>query len=119
MIVYLAGPMTGLPEWNRPAFHAAAQAWRVRHHVVLNPAENFGGDERIPYADYIRASIRQVLAVQAIALLPGWQESRGARVEVHLALTLGLKFFDAETFEPITIEIVQLGLEIATAEAGV
>jgi hypothetical protein len=26
--IYIAGPMTGLPDMNYPAFYAAADAWR-------------------------------------------------------------------------------------------
>ena len=37
--VYLSGPMTGLPDFNRPAFHAAAAALRAQGYVVINPAE--------------------------------------------------------------------------------
>lgn len=44
MRVYIAGPMTGLPEYNFPAFHAAAKAWRDAGWEVLNPAEAFDGD---------------------------------------------------------------------------
>lgn len=38
--IYLAGPMSGLPDLNYPAFHAAAAKLRAMGHVVLNPAEN-------------------------------------------------------------------------------
>lgn len=41
--LYLAGPMTGLPDFNYPAFHAAAAAWRAAGWTVANPAENFNG----------------------------------------------------------------------------
>lgn len=38
--LYLAGPMTGIPEYNYPAFHEAAEAVaRVAPQVeVVNPA---------------------------------------------------------------------------------
>lgn len=37
-IVYIAGPMSGLPDCNRPAFHAEANHQRERGHIPLNPA---------------------------------------------------------------------------------
>ena len=38
--VYIAGPMTGLPDFNYPAFNAAAAKLRALGLEVLNPAEN-------------------------------------------------------------------------------
>lgn len=38
--IYLCGPMTGLPEYNYPAFHAAAAELRAQGWRVVNPAEN-------------------------------------------------------------------------------
>ena len=46
--VYLSGPMTGLPDFNRPAFHAAAAALRAQGYVVINPAEVDLGLNRKP-----------------------------------------------------------------------
>jgi hypothetical protein len=111
MIVYLAGPMTGLPEFNYPAFHRAAIEWRAMRHTVLNPAENFKGDTTLPYADYIRASMRQVLLADAIVLLESWGRSRGACAEVQVGLLLGLTFFDheAKPIDPRWIEMALLG----------
>ena len=37
--IYLSGAMTGYPDLNFPAFHAAAKALRERGLVVVNPAE--------------------------------------------------------------------------------
>ena len=41
--IYLSGPMTGLPEFNYPAFHEAARRWRAIGWDVINPAEHFEG----------------------------------------------------------------------------
>jgi hypothetical protein len=101
-VVYIAGPMTGRPEFNYPAFHAAAANWRRAGWAVLNPAENFGGDTTRDYREYMRADLRMLTEADAIAFLPGWTESRGARFEHGVALMLGLEMYDALTFARLT-----------------
>ncbi len=94
MKIYLAGPMTGLPELNFPEFHACAEKLRAAGHVVINPAE-INTDPEARWADCMRADIRELVLCEAIALLPGWMESRGARLERHIAVQLGMDVLDA------------------------
>ena len=86
--LYIAGPMTGLPEFNYPAFNAEARVWRVRGFEVENPAE---GPELPSWAAYMRRALRQLLTCDALVLLPGWTASKGATVEWLLASVLGLQ----------------------------
>lgn len=95
MQIYLAGPMTGIMDYNFDAFHEAAAAWRDCGHTVINPAENFYGDKTLPYGTYLRTAIKQVVEADAIALLPGWENSHGATLEAAIAETLALCIFDA------------------------
>ena len=99
MIVYLSGPMSGRPDYNFPAFNAAAKHWRAKGHRVINPAE-FGVNEGWDWHQYLRQDIRALSEADAVAVLPGWQQSRGASLEVHIAETLGLPIYDATTGEP-------------------
>jgi hypothetical protein len=99
--VYLAGPMTGLPDFNFPAFHATARRWRAAGWRVLNPAENFGGDTTLLREQYLRLAVVQLTECDAIALLPDWQGSAGARLEYLIAWSLGLRAFDAKTMRPL------------------
>jgi hypothetical protein len=97
--IYLAGPMTGLPDLNFPAFHAAAAKLRSAGHLVINPAE-INSDQNANWADCMRADIPALLKCSCIALLPGWENSKGARLERHIAAELGMEvrlvsFFDA------------------------
>jgi hypothetical protein len=96
--VYIAGPMTGYPDYNFPAFRRAAMVWRSEGWVVINPADAFDGDTSRPYADYMRKDIADLLTVEAVAFLPGWERSRGAQLEHSIATALGLTLYDAETF---------------------
>ena len=89
MIVYIAGPMTGLPDLNYPAFYAAEEALTAAGHAVLNPARN-GTIVGNAWQQYMRLSIAQVLQAEAVALLPGWVNSRGALLERRIATALGL-----------------------------
>lgn len=89
MRIYVAGPMTGLPELNFPAFHAAAAKLRALGNDVVNPAE-INVDPSAGWAACMRADIAQLVTCQAIYLLPGWDASRGARLEAHIAESLGM-----------------------------
>ncbi|MDT0137253.1 DUF4406 domain-containing protein [Acidovorax sp. PRC11] len=90
MRIYVAGPMTGIPELNFPAFHAAAAALRAEGHHVENPAE-INADPEAQWLDCMRMDIARLVTCDAVYMLPGWQNSRGALVEHTLATGLGLQ----------------------------
>lgn len=108
MRIYISGPMTGLPDNNRPAFDAAAKRLREQGHFVINPAELsalFGSAEEISkefkifYSISRQSQIAQsvmdadlaaVRSCGAIYMLRGWETSRGAKRELKEALEHGL-----------------------------
>jgi len=88
--VYVAGPMTGKPDLNFPAFHGAAASLRASGYEVINPAE-INPDPTAKWEDCMRQDIAQLVTCDGIALLPGWQNSRGAKLEQHIATQLGMR----------------------------
>jgi hypothetical protein len=105
--VYVSGPMSNMPEFNFPAFHAAAAELRARGYEVVNPAELDEGDDAIvgsmPWEDYLRRDIRALMDCNAIALLPGWQASRGASLEEHIARTLKFEVIELRPASPVAL----------------
>lgn len=93
--IYIAGPMTGLPELNFPAFHAEAAKLRAAGFDVVNPAE-INADPSMGWVECMRRDIAELVTCDAIRLLPGWANSRGAKVEAGLALDLELTVFYPE-----------------------
>lgn len=95
MKIYLAGPMTGYPDFNHQAFNHAAQDWRDHGYTVFNPAETFDGSTTLTRPDYLREEIKMLLQADGIALLPGWRSSVGARHELLTAQLLELPTYNA------------------------
>lgn len=114
MKIYLAGPMRGIPEFNFPAFFAAEGYLKSAGHYVFNPARrdeerhgsalskgNPTGDEvqaAVQHGFSLREALRDdtnyiCMEAEAIALLPGWENSKGARAEKALAEALGHQVF--------------------------
>ena len=87
MRLYIAGPMTGIPDLNFPLFHAAAARLRALGFDIVNPAE-INTDPSADWAACMRADIAQLVTCDAIFVLDGWQCSRGASLEVHIAKAL-------------------------------
>jgi len=115
--VYIAGPMTGYPLWNFPAFDEAAEYLRACGYEVVNPADldrAVGFDETAEIAPpgFLRGALKRDLAAicecDAVAVLEGWRLSRGAMLEVLLANRLGLLVIDAETTENLSEDIEEL-----------
>lgn len=91
-ILYLSGPMTGLPwEEVRANFEGAAARWEARGFAVLNPADRFGGMGDLPREVYMRLDIAELIHADGIVLQSGWSESRGCRLEHEIATQLGLE----------------------------
>lgn len=93
MLFYLSGPMTGLPDFNYPAFNANAAYLRGKGLQVINPAENFGGNEDLPREEYMRRDVEDLLKADAIILMDDWHKSAGSRLEVEIARQIGLEIW--------------------------
>lgn len=94
MRIYLAGPMSGIPELNFPHFHAVTALLRLQGHEVINPAE-INADPTKGWQECMRADIAQLVTCEGIALLDGWDKSRGAKLEHHIANSLGMGVYCA------------------------
>lgn len=109
MKVYLAGPMRGYPLFNFPAFKAAAKKLRSMGHEVFAPHErdletgfNPAKDEAKPMAHYMAIDLPEVCKAEAVIVLPGWEKSKGCKMELSLAFELGKDVFAYETMHRIT-----------------
>ena len=106
--LYLSGPMSHLPAFNYPAFDAAAAALRAAGHSIISPAEFDSPDERArilmcedgkqwpgapSWGSYLSRDVRLVAdECEGIVFLPGWDKSRGARLEAMVGVLCGHKF---------------------------
>lgn len=109
--VYIAGPMTGLPYFNKDAFFAAEAALAGEGFHTFNPAaydlqvngEDFFEkcpDGTLEQAEAQGFSIRKALAVDLlyicqeathIYMLKGWEKSYGSKAEHATAVAIGLE----------------------------
>jgi hypothetical protein len=106
MKLYLSGPMTGYEDCNYPLFNAETARLRALGHDVINPAENDQGDPSAgDWTYFLKQDIRSVTEVEAVAVLPGWEKSKGANLEVYVARALSLPILWAATLEPVSEEV--------------
>ncbi len=92
VILYISGPMTGLPESNYPAFNEAAARYRALGNAVVNPVEvcaHLRDKPNVTWLEYMQPCMAALLSCEAVVMLPGWTKSKGARLEHHTARELG------------------------------
>lgn len=198
-VLYVAGPMTGIPRFNFPLFDAVSAALRGQGYTIISPAEtdheqtraaamaSLTGDvadlaalegaetwgdclardvkmladgfpvdteesdadfrvrmkaamkawakanppdeqgAAVPMPPLVRTVTRSTLKIDGLALLPGWEKSRGARLEAFVGLLTGKEYFTVEVVAaepgghghsllPVTPEWVQHMLALAWAD---
>lgn len=80
--LYLAGPMSGYPDCNYPAFNEVEEHLKFAGFEVVNPRLD---GEGLHYVELLRRDLAGLLDCQGVAVLPGWEFSTGARNEVQVA----------------------------------
>lgn len=83
--------MSGLPDYNYPAFAAKASELRAKGYKVLDPSEI---PEKPDWQGYMRESIKMVAQATHIYMPDGWESSKGALLENLIAEQLGIERID-------------------------
>jgi hypothetical protein len=111
--------MTGLPDYNYPAFFSVAELLERSGYEVLNPAtecECWDGE----YATYIKCGLKKLMKAEGVALLPGWSGSRGAMLEVQVASTLEMpvRLFGEWLVESASFDLLTSGQAVFPTASG-
>lgn len=86
MRIYIAGSITNNPNYMHD-FEKAEKELLERGHEVLNPAKNNGSS----YKEYIDKGLKQLMSSEAVFMLKGYQESKGALLEHYYAQAVGIE----------------------------
>lgn len=81
--IYLAGPMRGKPGLNVSLFRKVTEKLEQQGYSVFNPAIDAEEDKTI--AQFMEMDLPEVCRSNLMVVLPGWEKSTGARIEVSVA----------------------------------
>lgn len=134
-VVYCCGPMSNMIDYNFPAFFEAAAELEKQGYKVINPAqmdldsgwtlEEIKDLDVAQFQEFLKGAAKRDLdALQqcdAIALLPGWESSKGARAEKAVAEWLGLEtiYLKGEALTEESCEYCQGSFQGSTASGCV
>lgn len=111
MKYYLAGPMSGIKQFNIPAFDAATFALRGNGYHVISPAEldspevreaamasETGAHKDVDsietWGDMLARDVKIITdEMDGLIMLPHWQRSSGAKLEAYVGVLAKKKFY--------------------------
>lgn len=128
LVIYVAGPMTGRPQFNVPAFHRQATRLRGAGYTVVSPTELDDpafqawlmscktGRETYPsgetWGDFLARDVKVIAdRIDAICVLPEWEKSRGAKLEVFVGLLSGKPILMDKNYAESTDQVALIELD--------
>ena len=106
MKIYIAGPMTGVEDFNFPLFFETEEKLKELGYETLNPAKNDGADVKTAtqnaisaslsgatWSSYMRRDLSNLCLSDAVCVLPNWKSSKGASLEVQVAQALDIPIY--------------------------
>lgn len=89
--IYISGPISGYDlDERRKTFRQAANYLSILGLEPVNPFDN-GLDQPGVLEQHMRADLQELLSCDCIYMLHGWEKSRGARLELDVAVACGIK----------------------------
>lgn len=102
--VYICGPITNIPDFNKPLFSQVEQFLIDKNFEPVNPhnlcthhVKELKGEEL--WRACMKTVIAKLVDCDVLLLLPNWQKSRGAKIERNLAHDLGIPVKDLSDFD--------------------
>lgn len=90
MKIYISGPITGTEDYMR-RFAVAENRLTAEGHSVINPARvNAQLPETTTHEEYMKMSLCMMNMCDAVFMLKGWQDSKGANMEFEYARGTGM-----------------------------
>lgn len=114
MKVYISGKITGLPiDYARSRF---SQAESLLSGIGLTPVNPFNNGLEIDadWWEHMVRDIEMLSGCDAIFMLSGWDDSRGARIEYNIALETGISVLFENHFSMETMERVRKAIHEVT-----
>lgn len=101
--VYLSGPITGLPNGNKEAFQAYEDRFVNMQFEVVNPHKLHTEEQEktFEWSDFMKSDIKALLDCQVVAMMPGWEKSKGANIEIYIARNLNIPVINADTLNEV------------------
>lgn len=97
--VYVAGPMAGIDNFNYPEFFKESQDLFRSDYIPVLPIDegdlDENGNQTMTFGEYLRKDIKKLLDCDAVVMLGGWSNSRGATLEAMIASAIGMPVFRA------------------------
>lgn len=106
-VVYISGPMTGIEDFNYPAFNEAEDVLNSMGYRALNPArmDKEQGTDGLTWHDFLKRDLHAILdddRVIGVVFIEGWRNSRGATLEGYVAQQAGKKVWELVQDESLT-----------------
>lgn len=108
--IYISGKITGLDIKEAEALFEYVETQLAQAgHTPVNPMKLMPYDPKHTWVDYMVEDIRGLLSCQAILMLPNWTDSKGAKVEHAIAVSMGMQCYYSQNhdlFSPIALPSV-------------